>query len=131
NKHVASFSREADAGLIADAMVQSVYASDESEEQLLGLSRGELRGLLYSNNIIWAPDGDQAFDDGSCVVQFDNPGSVRIIGFKFDASFHHIPNTLRDISLDADKFYGILEEWLAEFEAEWAAAAKVRDSSEQ
>jgi hypothetical protein len=32
----------------------------------------------------WAPDADEAFDDGSYVLQFDVDGRVRLIAFKID-----------------------------------------------
>jgi hypothetical protein len=41
-----------------------------------------LRDMIYSRHILWAPDGDAAFDDGSYILQFDVDERVRLIAFK-------------------------------------------------
>jgi len=124
-KHDGSVFSNVDAGGVADAFTRAAYAPS-SEETILGLSEAELRDAIYSNKLQWAPDGDEAFDDGSYVLQFDVGTRVRLIGFKHD-SFRHEPATLREVWLEADAFYGVLSQWRDRFLAEWQAAPKEPD----
>jgi hypothetical protein len=67
--HIASFANESDGGKIADAFRAAVYAEVQDGEYL-GVPPAEFRDLFYrgSNELMWAPDGDEAFDDGSFVL---------------------------------------------------------------
>ena len=47
-----------------------------------GLSETEFTETIYSNSLVGAPDGDEAFDDGSYVLQFDVGDRVRLIAFQ-------------------------------------------------
>ncbi len=38
--------------------------------------------MVWDSKLMWAPDGDEAFDDGSYVLQIDSGSLVRLIGFK-------------------------------------------------
>ncbi|HEV3416160.1 MAG TPA: hypothetical protein VG056_05085, partial [Pirellulales bacterium] len=80
-----------------------------------------------SNRIVWAPDGDEAFDDGSYVLQFDVRDDVRLIAFKSGGSDRHDPTALSDVRLPTDDFYLILQRWHDAFEAEWVSASKELD----
>lgn len=124
--HTASFATESDAGQIADAFRNAIYAEDQ-EESYFGIPLAEFNRLFdrNSNDLIWAPDGDEAFDDGSYVLQFDVEDRVRLIAFKFDEGYHHDPATLSDVWLPADDFYRVLQQWLDTFEAERACMPKV------
>ncbi len=76
---------------------------------------------------MWAPNGDEAFDAGSRVLQFDIGGRVRLIAYTElpkDGDYCHDPNTIRDVWLSSDRFYAILSEWLAAFDSEWHSAPK-------
>lgn len=44
--------------------------------------------------------------------------------------YKHDPETLKDVWLEADEFYGILQRWRNEFESEWAKSAKVSEEDE-
>jgi hypothetical protein len=80
--HTASFSTELDAGAIADAFRRGVYGGDQ-DESYFGIPRKEFSELFYrSSHLMWAPDGDEAFDDGSYLLQFDVGDRVRLIAFK-------------------------------------------------
>jgi hypothetical protein len=70
------------------------------------------------------PDGDEAFDDGSFVLQFDVQDRVRLIAFRSGAGYVHDPDTLSDVWLPADDFYRVLEQWHQAFDREWAAMPK-------
>ena len=45
---------------------------------------------------MWAPDGDEPFDDASYVLQFDVKDRVRLIAFKSSEGYLHDPATLSD-----------------------------------
>ncbi len=129
-KHTAPFAAESDAGKIADAFRNAIY-SEEQEESYFGISRDDFCNFFYveSNDRMWAPDGDEAFDDGSFVLQFDVEDHVRLIAFRCweepGREYLHDPATLSDVWLKADDFYRILQEWRDAFKAEWMAAKKV------
>jgi hypothetical protein len=46
------------------------------------MSEAQFTKTLHSNSLVWAPDGDEAFDDSSNVLQFDIADPVRLIAFK-------------------------------------------------
>jgi hypothetical protein len=130
-RHIASFAAEADAGEIADAFRNAIYA-EQRKESYFGIPLDDFCSLFAdgANDCMWAPDGDEAFDDSSYVLQFDVGEHVRIIAFKTDRTCceecRHDPETLCDVWLAADEFYGILKKWRDAFLAEWRAAAKVK-----
>ncbi|HXN50228.1 MAG TPA: Imm42 family immunity protein [Bryobacteraceae bacterium] len=121
--HTAPFATEAEAGKIADAVRNAIYA-DEPNDEFFGLPLKEFCDLVYSNYLVWAPDGDEAFDDGSYVLQFDVQNRVRLIAFKCDEGYGHDPLTLRDVWIGAEDFYRILQDWQSAFECQWAALPK-------
>ncbi|MEZ0297766.1 MAG: Imm42 family immunity protein [Candidatus Methylacidiphilales bacterium] len=74
-----------------------------------GIREGEL--LLYNAN--------EAGDDSRIYFQLvDN--NVRIIAEK-----HHDPSHWKQIWVDADEFYDVLESWHDDFEAQWNSAEKI------
>jgi len=123
--HTASFAIEPDAGKIADAFRNAVYAEDQDEDYF-GIPRAEFSKLFEqgSSDLMWAPDGDEAFDDGSYVLQFDVKDRVRLIAFKSSAGYIHDPATLSDVWLPADDYYRVLQRWQEAFDSEWAAMPK-------
>ncbi len=122
-KHEVSFSCDPEAGKIADAITSAIYGAESEDGPSLGVSQRDLLDVVHSTGVVWAPDGDEAFDDGSCILQFDVEDRVRLIGFKRE-NYRHEPSTLRDVWLDADSFYCILRQWRSEFLADWNAAPK-------
>jgi hypothetical protein len=128
-KHTAPFASEPDGGVIADAFRNAVYA-DEQEESFFGIPLAVFSKFFYMpNRVMWAPDGDEAFDDGSYVLQFDVESRVRLIAFKSNEGFRHAPGTLSDVWLPADDFYNVLREWHDAFESEWVSAPKSAENS--
>jgi hypothetical protein len=127
--HTAPFSNEPDATLIASAVYDAIYTSDDNAKELSGISTISLVDMVRTRHLKWAPDGDEAFEDGSRVLHFDVDGRVRIIAhtLKTDERGRHrpCPETLRDQWINADTFYGVLQRWRDDFEAEWLAAPKV------
>jgi Immunity protein 42 len=129
--HSALFAQEESAGKIADAFRDAIYAHNQEREEFFGIRQPDFKRIIYDNNLMWVPDGDEAFDDGSYALQFDVGNQVRLIAFKASnegGNYHHDPTTIRDIWLAADDFYGILERWRGGFEAEWNAALKQDDA---
>src|SRR5690242_20205886 len=47
-----------------------------------GMSEAQFTKTLHSNSLVWAPDGDEAFDDSGYVLQFDLGDLVRLIAFR-------------------------------------------------
>ena len=117
-KHIAPFAKSMDGAIISNAAWTAQY-SETYDSSLLGISRDELTKTLSSNNLVWAPDGDEAFDDGSHVLQFDIGDQVRIVGSRRNGEHQSKPSDLRDVWLPADDFYDTLETWRARFETEW------------
>jgi hypothetical protein len=125
--HNVPFAAEPDAGKIANAFRGAVY-SETQKESYFGLPLARFIEMIYSKRIVWAPDGDEAFDDGSYVLQFDILDSVRLIAFKCGQGLSYDPATLGDVTLAADDFYGLLRDWHDAFEAEWTSMKKVAES---
>jgi len=110
-------------GAIADAFRETVY-SDEPKDEYFGIPRDRFRDYIYSGDLLWAPDGDEAFDDGSYVLQFDVGDRVRLIAFRCGADGLHDPITLRDTWIAAADYYRILTDRHDAFENEWKSLPK-------
>ena len=121
-KHQAPFA-EAAAIDIANAYVGAIYLDNNGNETYFGFSEPQFTKAIYSNSLVWAPDGDEAFDDGSYVLQFDLDDRVRLIAFKRPDSLVD-PASVREVWLSADTFYGTLREWRNSFMAEWESLPK-------
>ncbi len=123
--HTAPFAIEPDAAAIADAYRFAIYAPDQEGKTVIGLDEANFRSWLHAKQLKWIPDGDEAFDDGSFVLQFDIDDKVRLISFKTLADgYAHNPETLADLWISAEEFYGVLEQWSDAFEAEWQKTPK-------
>jgi len=78
-----------------------------------------------SGHLLWIPDGDEAFDDGSHVLQFDLNDRVRLVGFKRQEEELYDRNSLVDLWLPSDAFYGTLTSWNSAFDREWRMSLQV------
>jgi|SRR5579875_2377975 len=118
-RHTAPFAHESDASDIAKAFWMSFY-QDAPVSHVLGFPITIFREPFERKvgNCIWAPDGDEAFDDGSFVLQFDIADSVRLIGFKSERGHSSALHSISDLRLPADDYYGTLEAWLDNFDRE-------------
>jgi hypothetical protein len=125
--HNVAFGAEPAAGKVADSFLNAVYAN-EQQDDYFGIPRPEFTNLVWSKHIIWAPDGDEAFDDGSYVLQLDVQDQARVIAFKSEGC-SHVPGSLSDLWLSADDFYKTLEDWRVAFIAEWTLLPKELDST--
>ena len=117
-EHSAPFALTPDPGNLADMYRNAVWSLDAGEELK------SFADAISLGRIDWAPDGDEAFDDGSYVLQFDVEGWVRLIGFKSGEDGMRDPSTLSDVWLSSEQFYGVLEKWQADFLTEWTASDK-------
>jgi hypothetical protein len=120
--HQATFA-EAAAIDIANAYTSAVYLDNDGSQTYFGMSEAEFTKTLYSKSLAWAPDGDEAFDDGSYVLQFDVGDRVRLIAFKRPESLVD-PASVREVWLSSDTFYNALREWKNAFLAEWESLPK-------
>jgi hypothetical protein len=120
--HEAPFA-EAAAIDIADAYTSAVYLDNHENEMYFGMSEAQFTKTLYTKSLVWAPDGDEAFDDHCYVLQFDVGDRVRLIAFKRPESLID-PTSLREVWLSSDTFYNTLREWRDTFLAEWESLPK-------
>lgn len=111
--HTAPFSTS-HAKSIASAVEIALYG-DSDLENFYELDQYRFTRLIYDHRLLWAPDGDAAFDDGSRVLHFDIHPDVRLIGFRADEEHHPLPDTISDIIISADEYYSLLHEWQQRF----------------
>ena len=123
--HLTSFS-DADAKVVADAYRAALYGL-EYGVPYPGMPLEDFRSMVISSRIGWAPDGDEAFDDSSYVLQFDVGARVRLIAFKTREDGSCDPSTLKDVWLESEQFYGILRHWHDSFVDEWDSLPKIMD----
>jgi Immunity protein 42 len=124
--HTTAFATELDAAQIADAF-RSVFYAEEQSESYFGMPAANFAETISSKHIQWAPDGDEAFDDGSYVLQFDVGGQVRLIAFRCGPDGCHDSSTLSDLWIASDEFYALLRRWRDSFTEDWAALPKVAE----
>jgi len=127
--HTMPFAAEAGAEHIAGAFRNAMYG-EEPQDSYFGIPLLQFREMIHSKRIVWAPDGDEAFDDGSYVLHFDVEDHVRLIAFKSTPYGPYDPSTIRDVRLAADDFYSLLREWQYAFENEWAKLPKAAGPSQ-
>jgi Immunity protein 42 len=123
-KHTVPFDPESSAGDIADAYLAATYDEDRQAERFFGMSGDSFRDALVSKDVVWAPDGDSAFDDGGHILQFDIGVRVRVIGFRNADEKTEISRDVSDIWIGADEFYGLLIQWQSAFDQSWADAIR-------
>jgi hypothetical protein len=74
---------------------------------------------ILFDRILWAPDGDAAFDDGGHVFHFDVCDKVRLLGCINNLGE---PEEFAELWLQADDFYGVLVAWRDAFFESWQRA---------
>lgn len=81
---------------------------------------------IHHAHVLWAPDGDGAFDDGSRVLHFDEGDRVRLIGWKAGGMAGRIVITEHaEVTFAATEFYEVLAQWRQKFRSQWERAKKV------
>lgn len=117
--HTPSIPLDAPAIEIATAYLDAYYR-DNARTDYFGFSELEFVSALISSGAVWAPDGDEAFDDGSHILQFDVGDRVRIVALLNTDSPEDMPQTIIDEWVDADLFYAIVSAWETLFALERA-----------
>ncbi len=110
---------------VATAYLNAVYFG-EPRVKYFGLSEEQFLEKLYSSKVIWASDGDAAFDDGGHILQFDVDGYVRVLGFLDTVKITGASGAVVEQWLDADFFYSTLLDWKISFEMERSRQLKTR-----
>ena len=131
--HTAAFASEPEAGAILEAIHLAIYAPDPGAKEFYGIPVKDFQELKSLNYLEWHRCCDEAFDDGSSVLLFDVGDRVRLIADRtpWEQNNHkHDPKTLRDVWLEADRFYGILHCWRGAFDTEWASSVKTSEQDE-
>jgi hypothetical protein len=123
--HTSSVLSAAESESVAIAYDRAVYREHLADELFFGMRHSEFVNLLQSRHLVWAPDGDEAFDDGSCVLQIDAGDRVRLIGFR--RTMNSEPENLKEVWMTADDFYDVLKSWHVRFLKEWASLPKVAE----
>lgn len=125
-QHVSWLAKE-NAPEILEAYRSVLYIDDQPDRCFFATDQKTFARHVYASKISWAPDGDEAFDDSSHILQFDDAVNVRLIAFKNMDTLQESIATLSDITIHAAEYYGVLSEWHTKFEAEWLAAPKAND----
>lgn len=120
--HFMSIDAGADALKIAEAVLAVAYDDVSFDAVFWGMSHDEFRHALISSEIVWAPDGDAAFDDGGHVLQFDVGDQVRLIAFMNPVHREDVASSLTEVWTSTEEFYGCLNLWQSQFQVEWLAA---------
>lgn len=113
---------------VAAAYLDAIYR-DNPRTDYFGLSQHQFADALQSSGSIWAPDGDEAFDDGSHILQFDVGSRVRIVAFLNTESPDDLSGTISEEWMDADLFYAIVSGWKTLFAIERASRLKAKSRS--
>jgi hypothetical protein len=121
--HSMSIGADADALTLAEAVLTVAYDEVSPSAAFFGMSADEFRRALIASEIVWAPDGDAAFDDGGHVLQFDVCDQVRLIAFMNPVHRQDVASSLTDVWIGAEEFYGMLDEWQRRFQIEWTASS--------
>lgn len=122
--HSMSFGAYADALKVAEAVLVATYDEVSLDEVFFGMSCDEFRHALISSEVVWAPDGDAAFDDGGHVLQFDVGDQVRLIAFMNLVRREDVASSLTEVWINAEEFYGCLDKWQRQFQVEWTAVIR-------
>lgn len=120
--HSMNFGATADALKVAEAILSFTYDEVSPDAVFFSMSYHDFRHALISSEIVWAPDGDAAFDDGGHVLQFDVGDQVRLIAFMNPVRREDVASSLTEVWISSEEFYGYLDKWQRQFQAEWMAA---------
>ncbi|MBP7937789.1 MAG: hypothetical protein KA354_24380 [Phycisphaerae bacterium] len=122
--HTAPFAT-LNAGQIAEAFREAIYAETPAESYF-GIALPCFRDYFgrEASDLMWAPDGDTAFDDGSYVLQCDVKDHARLIAFRSGSSTAVASATLVDVWIAESVFYEVLQRWCDLFEIEWTNLPK-------
>lgn len=118
-QHKVPSASTASAQSIVEAFNTARHHEFAQDVSFLGVPLSQFEKEIYARDIMWAPDGDEAFDDGSYILQFDENDRVRLIAFVNQETVVDTVSTTSELWLAADKYYEVLSHWKSAFEAEW------------
>jgi hypothetical protein len=119
-EHLASCSAWRSAFMIAAMYRNHVYGDETMQVEDISDYAACLHEI-HTNDVVLAPDGDEAFDCGSYVLIFDVDAAVRVIAFQTEGSgsAFFLPANLQEVWVPADHFYGVLDEWRIDLRRRW------------
>ncbi|NTJ65341.1 hypothetical protein G6M50_30160 [Agrobacterium rhizogenes] len=123
-QHNLPSARTTSAKKIVEAFCTAQHGEFTQSQRFLGMSLSQFEQDIHKREIIWAPDGDEAFDDGSYILQFDEGSEVRLIAFVNQNSLAETVSTVSEHWLDADIYYEVLSRWKTAFEEQWRLAVR-------
>lgn len=115
--HVSSFSSRS-ATHIARLYLSGWYGLHHGGEESL---QTEAQSFALEGQLaqwVMAPDGDEAFDDGSHVLQFDLHNRVRLIAFRNEEGLDEMLDSISEVEMEEELFYSILQDWDKSFRSE-------------
>ncbi|NIJ64636.1 hypothetical protein FHR20_001567 [Sphingomonas leidyi] len=118
-EHRLSFSSKIDSKELSIYIANSIYNRGFEGGVIPAQWSKEIDDSLYANALMWAPDGDSAFDDGSHIVQVDDEQRVRITAFVNAETQGEFENSISDVILGQETFYETLGAWAREFDGQW------------
>lgn len=119
--HAMKLGGDTDALQLAEAIIDASYHELSSDTKFFGMLSAEFHNALLFSEVLWAPDGDAAFDDGSHVLHFDVGDQVRLIAFVNPIHRDDLAPSLNEVWIPADAFYACLDSWQRQFVLEWKA----------
>ena len=111
-----------------EAYLDAIYRGNPRTD-CFGISQQQFTDALQSSGSVWAPDGDEAFDDGSHILQFDVGKRVRIIAFVNTEPPDELSGTIREEWMESDLFYEIISAWITLFAKERSIKLNTKASS--
>lgn len=117
--HIVSFGMEESVEKLVYCVHAALYEDCSPQMRFWNLSPEHFYDEIIAHEIILAPDGDAAFDDGSHILQFDQGNFVRLVAFKNSSDVTSGTDCLVDVKMNATEFYQVLENWHKQFELAW------------
>lgn len=115
--HLSSFSSRS-AAHVARLYLAGLYGVHYDTEEGL---RTEAQSFAQESQLaqwVMAPDGDEAFDDGSHVLQFDLRNKVRLIAFRNEDGLDAMLDSISEVEMEEERFYSLLRDWDNAFRSE-------------
>lgn len=109
-QHLAPFGGISEKEELVEALLGAQFGNPDPEFTFCGFTQNELDWQIGKARLDWSPDGDEAFDDGSHIYQFDVEDRVRLVACR-----NCRERSISEIWLPDCEFYEILEKWCFEF----------------
>lgn len=105
-------------GLHTGRFFDAIPAAAIANAYLGGTYRGDVGENVDWSTIVWVPDGDEAFDDGSHILQMDTGSSVRLIGFQ-NTGDDLAAGDVVELTMLPDAFYSVLAQCVAWYRSQF------------